>query len=118
MRCPGGQHGPAHEQSRRTLARRKLFACGTVRRRACAHALFWTVASCAPNTLLHEDGSWSGHVDMGALGLADRWAGLAVATWSTEWIYGPGWENALLDAYGVSPDPGRIDFYRRLWEAT
>ncbi|MER6352595.1 aminoglycoside 3'-phosphotransferase [Streptomyces sp. NPDC001634] len=74
--------------------------------------------SCAPNTLLHEDGSWSGHVDMGALGVADRWADLAVATWSTEWNYGPGWEDALLDAYGISPDPMRTDFYRRLWGAT
>lgn len=58
---------------------------------------------CAPNTLLHEDGTWSGHVDMGTLGIADRWADLAVATWSTEWNYGPGWEGALLDAYGIAP---------------
>ncbi|MFD1663561.1 aminoglycoside 3'-phosphotransferase [Streptomyces caeni] len=73
---------------------------------------------CAPNTLLREDGTWSGHVDMGALGVADRWADLAVATWSTEWNYGPGWEDTLLDAYGVAPDPERTDFYRRLWWAT
>jgi kanamycin kinase len=73
---------------------------------------------CAPNTLLHQDGSWSGHVDMGALGVADRWADLAVATWSTEWNYGPGWEDALLDAYGIAPDPHRTAFYRRLWSVT
>lgn len=73
---------------------------------------------CAPNTLLNPDGTWSGHVDMGALGLADRWADLAVATWSTEWNYGPGWDDTLLDGYGISPDPERIDFYRRLWAAT
>ncbi|WP_433857149.1 phosphotransferase [Streptomyces kronopolitis] len=73
---------------------------------------------CAPNTLLHEDGSWSGHVDMGALGVADRWADLAVATWSTEWNYGPGWEDTLLDAYGIAPDPERSGFYRRLWDLT
>lgn len=73
---------------------------------------------CAPNTLLHEDGTWSGHVDMGTLGVADRWADLAVVTWSTEWNYGPGWEGALLDAYGIAPDPYGTDFYRRLWSAT
>ncbi|MET8228869.1 aminoglycoside 3'-phosphotransferase [Streptomyces sp. NPDC005301] len=73
---------------------------------------------CAPNTLLHDDGSWSAHVDMGALGVADRWADLAVATWNTRWNYGPGWEDALLDAYGIAPDPRRMDFYRRLWDAT
>jgi kanamycin kinase len=74
--------------------------------------------SCAPNTLLDDDGSWSGHVDMGALGVADRWADLAVATWSTQWNYGPGWEEPLLDAYGIAPDPDRIAFYRRVWSVT
>ena len=61
------------------------------------------------------DGSWSGHVDFGALGVADRWADLAVATWSTEWNYGPGWEAALLAAYGVEADSRRTKFYRLLW---
>ncbi|MFD7917861.1 phosphotransferase [Streptomyces sp. NPDC059740] len=69
---------------------------------------------CAPNTLLDESGCWSGHVDMGDLGVADRWADLAVATWSAGVNYGPGWEDALLDAYGVRPDPERTDYYRRL----
>jgi kanamycin kinase len=72
--------------------------------------------ACAPNTLLTEDGHWSGHVDLGALGVADRWADLAVATWSTEWNYGPGWERQLLDAYGVDPDPDRTGYYRLLWD--
>jgi kanamycin kinase len=72
--------------------------------------------ACAPNTLVGEDGSWSGHVDLGSLGVADRWADLAVATWSLEWNYGPGWERSLLDAYGVDPDPERTAYYRLLWE--
>jgi kanamycin kinase len=72
--------------------------------------------SCAPNTLLTDDGRWSGHVDLGWLGVADRWADLAIATWSTQWNYGPGWEDALLDAYGVSPDPDRTPYYRLLWD--
>lgn len=72
--------------------------------------------ACAPNTLLTEDGRWSAHVDLGALGVADRWADLAVATWSTEWNYGPGWETQLLDAYGVDPDPDRTRYYRLLWD--
>jgi aminoglycoside phosphotransferase len=49
--------------------------------------------ACAPNTLLTVDGTCSGHVDLGVLGVADRWADLAVATWSAEWNYGPGWER-------------------------
>jgi len=71
--------------------------------------------ACAPNTLLTSDGRWSGHVDLGCLGVADRWADLAVATWSTEWNYGPGWEDMLLDAYGVAKDEERTWYYRLLW---
>jgi kanamycin kinase len=72
--------------------------------------------SCAPNTLLADDGRWSGHVDLGELGVADRWADLAVATWSATGNYGPGWEAALLEAYGVAPDPDRTRYYRLLWD--
>ena len=72
--------------------------------------------ACAPNTLLSEEGRCSGHVDLGALGVADRWADLAVATWSAEWNYGPGWEGALLESYGVDPDPRRTAYYRLLWD--
>lgn len=72
--------------------------------------------ACAPNTLIGDDGTWTGHVDLGALGVGDRWADLAVATWSTTWNYGPGWEEPLLEAYGVEPDPQRTRYYRLLWE--
>jgi aminoglycoside phosphotransferase len=72
--------------------------------------------ACAPNTLIASGGRWSGHVDLGELGVADRWADLAVATWSAGWNYGPGWERPLLDAYGVRPDPGRTRYYRLLWD--
>jgi aminoglycoside phosphotransferase len=60
---------------------------------------------CAPNTII-DAGAWSGHVELGSLGLADRWADLAIAAWSMEWNYGPGWERALLNAYEIEPDPG------------
>lgn len=72
--------------------------------------------TCAPNTLLTDDGRWSGHVDLGSLGVADRWADLAIATWSTQWNYGPGWEGPLLEAYGIDPDPERTSYYRLLWD--
>ncbi|HEX4060131.1 MAG TPA: aminoglycoside 3'-phosphotransferase [Streptosporangiaceae bacterium] len=72
--------------------------------------------SCAPNTLIAPDGRWSGHVDLGHLGVADRWHDIAVAAWSTEWYYGPGWEPLLLSAYGIAPDPGRSRYYRLLWD--
>lgn len=72
--------------------------------------------ACAPNTLIADDGTCSGRVDLGALGVADRWADLAVATWSTGWNYGPGWDGALLHAYGIEPDTDRIAYYRLLWD--
>lgn len=72
--------------------------------------------ACAPNTLLDVHGRVSGHVDLGALGIADRWADLAIAPWSTTWNYGPGWESLLLDAYKFPADPERIDHYRLLWD--
>ncbi len=71
---------------------------------------------CPPNTLIADDGSWSGHVDLGEAGVADRWADLAVATWSAGWNYGPGWDRPLLDAYGIDPDPERTAWYRLLWD--
>ena len=72
--------------------------------------------ACVPNTLLADDGSWAGHVDLVTAGVADRWADLAVATWSTVWNVGPGYERHLLDAYGVDPDPDRTAWYRLLWD--
>jgi aminoglycoside phosphotransferase len=72
--------------------------------------------ACAPNTLITDDGRCSGHVDFDQLGVADRWADLAVATWSVDWNYGPQWEGLLLSAYGIDPEPDRTRYYRLLWD--
>lgn len=72
--------------------------------------------ACAPNTLLGDDGRWTGHVDLGSLGVADRWADLAVASASLGWNYGPGHDDAFFDAYGVEPDTERVAYYRLLWD--
>ncbi|WP_210480865.1 aminoglycoside 3'-phosphotransferase [Naasia sp. SYSU D00948] len=74
--------------------------------------------ACAPNTLLDDSGEWTAHVDLGRLGVADRWADLAVATWSTEWNYGADWTDLLLEAYGAARDEERIAYYRAVWDAT
>ena len=72
--------------------------------------------ACAPNTLLADDGAWTGHVDLATLGVADRWADLAIASWSLGWNFGPGWEPEFFAAYGVARDDERIAYYRLLWE--
>jgi kanamycin kinase len=73
--------------------------------------------ACAPNTLISDDGSCAGHVDLDELGVADRWSDLAVATLSLSWNYpAGGQEDVLFDAYGVAPDRERIAYYRQRWE--
>ncbi|WP_322410982.1 aminoglycoside 3'-phosphotransferase [Microbacterium invictum] len=74
--------------------------------------------ACSPNTVLTDAGSVAGYVDLGALGVADRWADIAVAAMSVEWNYGPGWTETLLAAYGIDPDAQRMTYYRELWNAT
>lgn len=74
--------------------------------------------ACSPNTLIGADGHCGGHVDLGDLGVADRWADLAIATLSLRWNYpGRSWESEFFTAYRIEPDPPRIDYYRRLWNA-
>lgn len=74
--------------------------------------------ACAPNTLLDAVGNFVGHVDMGELGVADRWADLTIAAWSTEWNYGAGYEQLVYQGYGIEADPERISYYRMLWDLT
>ena len=70
---------------------------------------------CFPNALI-LDGQVIAFVDLGELGVADRWWDLAVASWSTTWNIGPGWEDAFLETYGIEPDPERISYYRLLYD--
>jgi kanamycin kinase len=74
--------------------------------------------ACAPNTLIGDDGRWTAHVDLGLLGIADRWADLAIGSWSLTWNYEGDWQRTFFDAYGVEPDRDRIEYYRLLWELT
>lgn len=76
--------------------------------------------ACVPNTLLDTDGRPTAFVDLAALGVADRWADIAVASMSTMWNFGTGWEDTLIEAYGVDPDRDRdrLAYYRRLWNET
>ncbi|MFE7507118.1 phosphotransferase [Promicromonospora sp. NPDC057488] len=69
-----------------------------------------------PNTLLDSAGRFAAHVDVGDLGVADRWSDIAVTTRSVTRRYGPGLEPLVLAAYGVAPDPERTAYYRALWD--
>ena len=72
--------------------------------------------ACAPNTLISDEGAWTGNVDFGDLALDDRWADLAIASLSLDWNFGAGHQQELFDAYGIEPDEERIRWYRALWD--
>lgn len=71
---------------------------------------------CAPNTLI-RDGAFAGLVDLGRLGVADRWSDLAIASWSLEWNGMEEAEPAFWRAYGIEPDAARIAGWRARWDA-
>jgi len=72
--------------------------------------------ACYPNVLIGAGGEACGYLDLGELGIGDRWWDLAAATWSTTWNLGPGFETALLEGYGTPPDPRRQAFFRLLYD--
>lgn len=74
--------------------------------------------TCVPNLILGSD-TW---IDLGDLGLTDRWWDVAVAAFSATWDinFGPGHDHVVIDAYcrgnnypKITPPQGRISFY---WE--
>ena len=70
---------------------------------------------CAPNVLL-EDGRVTGYVDLGELGVADRWWDVAVGAGAPAGISAHEHEARFYEGYGIEPDPGRIRFYRLLYD--
>ena len=70
---------------------------------------------CPPNVLLQE-GRVTGYVDLGELGAADRWWDVATGAWSVGWNFGEGLEPLFYESYGVTPEPGRIRFFRLLYD--
>jgi len=114
--CPWSwdvEHRIANAAERGIVVPERLHASPPIDRLVVCHG-----DACVPNTLLDDAGRGIAHVDLAALGTADRWADIAVASMSTEWNYGPGYENLLIEAYGVDPDRDRLAYYRDLWNAT
>jgi len=70
---------------------------------------------CPPNILI-QNGVATGYLDLGELGVADRWWDLATATWSLDWNLGPGFEALFLQEYGATPDQDRAPFYRLMYD--
>lgn len=73
--------------------------------------------ACAPNTLINQDGSFAATIDLENLGVADRWADLAVAVMSFDWNYPRYDQTVFWETYGAELDPKRMEYYRALWDA-
>ncbi len=71
---------------------------------------------CVPNTLIDDHGYFAGLVDLAQLGVGDRWADLAIATYSISWDinFGRSYDGLFFEVYGVEPDAERIRAYRKL----
>ncbi len=70
---------------------------------------------CAPNTLIAH-GAFAGLVDLGRVGVTDRWADLSIASWSLEWNGLEAAEPSFWRAYGIRRDEARMAPWRALWE--
>jgi aminoglycoside 3'-phosphotransferase-2 len=72
--------------------------------------------ACFPN-FMAEHGRFTGFIDCGRLGVADRYQDLALACRSLEHNYGADSIPAFLAAYGVTePDRAKLDWYTLLDE--
>jgi aminoglycoside phosphotransferase len=70
---------------------------------------------CLPNVIL-RDGTIGGFIDVGRAGVADRHQDFACAARSIAYNYGEAFVAPFFDAYGMFPDPARIEFYQLLDE--
>lgn len=71
--------------------------------------------ACFPNFMADKD-RFTGFIDCGRLGVADRWQDLALVARSLEFNFGPGRAGAFLRAYGATLDPAKQAWYRLLDE--
>ncbi|MEY2471969.1 MAG: kanamycin kinase [Actinomycetota bacterium] len=66
---------------------------------------------CYPNVFIEGD-EVTGYLDLGELGVADRWWDIAIGMWSTTWNVGPGYEELFADSYGVDIDADKLAYFR------
>jgi aminoglycoside phosphotransferase len=82
------------------------------RRRPPAEDLVVVHGDCTlDNVLVAGDGAVAGFVDVGRLGVGDRWQDLAIAARDVAGEYGEAWVEEMLTAYGATPEPEKRELY-------
>ncbi|QKC95343.1 APH(3')-II family aminoglycoside O-phosphotransferase [Mesorhizobium sp. NZP2298] len=71
--------------------------------------------ACLPNVMAARD-SFSGFIDCGRLGVADRHQDLALACSSIRYNIGETWIEPFLERYGPPQEPAKLSWYRLLDE--
>lgn len=69
-----------------------------------------------PNLVISAAGVFSGFIDCGRLGVADRWQDLAIATKSIAFNYGDAHVPPFLERYGAPRNDRKDEWYRLLDE--
>lgn len=67
------------------------------------------------DNILIADGQITGCIDVGRVGVADRWQDLAIL-WNCLGEFGPALQDRLLDSYGIAADPDKLRFHLLLDE--
>lgn len=70
---------------------------------------------CLPNVVL-QDGKVTGYLDLGELGVCDRWMDLAACARSCDFNLGPGHTATMFEAYGETLDEDRLAWYGLLYD--
>jgi aminoglycoside phosphotransferase len=97
---------------------RSLFKQALATRPADEDLVFTHGDYCTPNILIDPPTlTWTGLIDWGRAGIADRYQDLALAARSIDYNFGADWIPLFFENYGISTvDPAKIEFYRLLDE--
>lgn len=99
------------DDERRGQSAAKVFQQLVARRPARETLIVTHGDACLPNLMATSEG-FSGFIDCGRLGLADRYQDLALARWSIIYNLGEAWVAPFFRHYGLAePDAERLAYY-------